>query len=91
MIGNHGKRYLSAFRQLNLIPQNTLKFYTAFFTSINHRTEDRPNDQDKIEAIEEIKKLIRGAEKPHHYFNIYDLNEIKRLDPDFYKFLTDQR
>lgn len=88
-IGDRGKRYLNAFFQLQLKDEHKLRFYENFLSGLSSTTKDKPDDLDKITAIQAIKQIFLAMDKKSDFaFHSISLEEIKRLDPDFYKSLT---
>lgn len=86
VIGSLGNRFLYSFELLYPNPRNAVKFYAEYIISY-FKKEDRPTDQEKINAIEKIKNLNMESEGLTGLLRIIFLEEIKRLDPDFYELL----
>lgn len=90
MIGAQGNRYLYAFEGLPIGPKRLLDFYKYYIVDSDFFAveEDRPTDQEKIQAVAKI-KIILNKHKEYARKDLFDFEEIKRLDPGFYESLTD--
>lgn len=60
------------------------------FGTEKSRTEDMPNDQDKLSALQKLEKIVRSNDTPY-FFLPNEMAEIRRLNPPLYTTLLERQ